>query len=234
VIQPIEADETFAVNLNGAANADIATAQGTGTIVNDDGATLVISQVYAGGGNTGAPFANDFVEIFNRTASAIDLSSWSIQTATATGTSWTVIRLCPVNHTCLIGANKYYLVQLGSGGSVGVALPTPDATGSTNLATSGGKVALVNGSVALSGNAAGTAPLGGQNCPNTNIGAAIDFAGYGSATCFEGTAGAPAQTNSTAVLRANAGCTDSDRNSNDFSGGLPNPRNSASAVHMCP
>jgi uncharacterized protein len=30
------------------------------------GPILVISQVYGGGGNTGAPYTHDFVELFNR------------------------------------------------------------------------------------------------------------------------------------------------------------------------
>ena len=28
--------------------------------------TIVISQVYGGGGNTGAPYTHDFIELFNR------------------------------------------------------------------------------------------------------------------------------------------------------------------------
>jgi Tol biopolymer transport system component len=230
----VEPDETFVVNLSDATNADIGTLQGTATIVNDDGAAVVISQIYAGGGNSGAPFTNDFVEIFNRTTTAIDLSSWSIQTATATGTSWTVIRLCPVGRTCLMGASKYYLVQLGSGGTAGLVLPAPDALGSTNFATTGGKVALVAGTAAIGGNAAGTAPLGGATCPNANTINVIDFVGYGSASCFEGTAAGPGQTNTTAAFRASTGCLDADRNSSDFSTGTPNPRNSGTAVHACP
>ena len=35
---------------------------------------LVVSQVYAGGGNSGATYANDFVELFNRGSSTVDLS----------------------------------------------------------------------------------------------------------------------------------------------------------------
>jgi hypothetical protein len=49
---------------------------------------LVISQIYGGGGNTGAPYTNDFVELYNPTSAAISLSGYSIQYASATGTSW--------------------------------------------------------------------------------------------------------------------------------------------------
>ena len=44
---------------------------------------MVVSQVYAGGGNSGATYANDFVELFNRGSSAVDLGSWSIQYASS-------------------------------------------------------------------------------------------------------------------------------------------------------
>ena len=44
---------------------------------------LVVSQVYAGGGNSGATYANDFVELFNRGSASVDLSGWSLQYATA-------------------------------------------------------------------------------------------------------------------------------------------------------
>ncbi len=47
---------------------------------------VVISQVYGGGGNSGAPYTNDFVELYNRGASAVSLAGWSIQYTSATGT----------------------------------------------------------------------------------------------------------------------------------------------------
>ncbi len=238
----VEPDESFNVNLSGATNANIGDAQGIGTITNDDGATVVISQVYAGGGNTGAQYTNDFVEIFNRTSSVIDVSNWSIQTATGTGTTWTVTRLCPVSQTCTIGANRYYLVQLAATNTVscgnapcGVALPTPDASNSSpNLAVAGAKIALVTNTTALSGSAAGTTPLGGTTCPNANLAGVVDFFGFGSATCFEGSAAAAALTNTTAAFRGSSGCTDTNANSTDFSAAAPSPRNSASPIHTCP
>ena len=50
---------------------------------------MVVSQVFAGGGNTGAPYTNDYVELFNRGATTVDLfSTWSIQYATGSGTTW--------------------------------------------------------------------------------------------------------------------------------------------------
>src|SRR5438046_9649459 len=52
---------------------------------------VVISQVYGGGGNTGATFKNDFIELFNRGASAVNVTGWTVQYGSAGGTSWTNI-----------------------------------------------------------------------------------------------------------------------------------------------
>ena len=49
---------------------------------------LVIAEVYGGGGNTGASYTNDFVELHNRSAVAVTLDGWSVQYASASGTSW--------------------------------------------------------------------------------------------------------------------------------------------------
>jgi hypothetical protein len=105
---------------------------------------VVVSQVYAGGGNSGASYANDFVELFNGGSSAVDLTGWSIQYASAASTSWSVTALGGS-----IAPGHYYLVQLASSGAVGSAIPAPDATGTTNIANTGGKVALVNDATAL-------------------------------------------------------------------------------------
>src|SRR5919108_2459670 len=89
---------------------------------------IVVSQIYGGGGNAGATFRNDYVELFNAGTAAVDLSGWTVQYATAAGTTWQTTALSGT-----IGAGKYHLVQLASSGSVGAALPTPDSIGTTNL-----------------------------------------------------------------------------------------------------
>ena len=85
---------------------------------------LVVSQVYAGGGNAGATFTHDFVELFNRGATAIDVGGWTIQYASASGTTWQATAL-----SGSIQPGRYYLVQLVLAAAVGSPLPTPDATG---------------------------------------------------------------------------------------------------------
>ena len=47
-------------------------------------AQVVISQIYGGGGNAGATFRNDFVELFNRGAQTVNINGWSVQYSAAT------------------------------------------------------------------------------------------------------------------------------------------------------
>jgi hypothetical protein len=182
--------------------------------------SLVVSQLFAGGGNSGAPYANDFVELFNRGSTSVDVSSWSIQYASGGGTTW---QTTPLSGT--VSPGHYYLVQLASAAAVGASLPTPDATDTTNLAVSGGKVALVRDSTPLScGASAGSCSADPQ---------IVDLIGYGSAVDFEGTGAAPTPSNTLAEVRAASGCTDTDDNSNDFSTASPAPRNSSSPAGSC-
>jgi hypothetical protein len=181
---------------------------------------LVVSQVYSGGGNTGASYTNDFVELFNPGTSAIDLTGWTIQYASAASTTWQATAL-----SGSIPSGRYYLVQLASAAAVGAPLPAPDATGTTNLAVSGGKVALVRGSTALTCGA-----TAGSCSPNPLV---ADLIGYGSASDYEGTGAAPALSSTTAAARDGEGCTDTDDNSADFATATPSPRNSSAAAHTC-
>src|SRR5262245_58015559 len=177
---------------------------------------VVVSQVYAGGGNSGASFTNDFVELFNGGSSAVDLSSWSVQYASAASASWSVTAL-----SGSIQPGHHYLVQLASSGAVGSAIPSPDATGTTNVANTGGKVALVQGTTALAcGASAGSCSA---------VSSVADLVGYGSAADYEGSGPAPALSSTTAAARAGEGCTDTNVNSADFTAVAPAPRNSATA-----
>ena len=49
---------------------------------------VVVSQVYAGGGNSGASFTNDFVELLNTGSASVTIDGWTVQYASAAGTSW--------------------------------------------------------------------------------------------------------------------------------------------------
>jgi hypothetical protein len=184
------------------------------------GSAPVLSQVYAGGGNAGASYTNDFVELYNPGTAAADLTGWTLQYASAASASWQATTL-----SGSIPAGRYYLVQLASAAAIGAPLPTPDAMGTTNLAVSGGKVALVRTADALTCGASA-----GSCSSNANV---ADFVGYGSAADYEGTGAAPTLSSTTAAIRGGEGCADSGENSADFSTGSPAPRNASAAAHAC-
>ena len=112
-------------------------------------ANVLISQVYGGGGNSGAIYQNDFIERFNAGSSPQRLSGWSVQYASVTGTAvWVVSPLTSVTRQ----PGQYYLIQQASDGAVGAVLPPSDAaTGPSNLSATSGKVVLVNSTTALTG-----------------------------------------------------------------------------------
>lgn len=181
---------------------------------------VVISQVYGGGGNSGATLRNDFVELFNRGSAPVDLAGWSIQYTSSGGTfSGTgATALTPLSGT--IQPGQYYLVQQAQGAGGSQNLPTPDATGSIAMALGSGKVALVSSTSAL-----------GTVCPSG--GSLVDFVGFGpSANCSEGSPTA-VLSNTTAAIRKTNGCTDTDNNNSDFAVAAPAPRNSASPANTC-
>jgi len=182
-------------------------------------ANVVISQIYGGGGNSGAPLSNDYVELFNRGTSSVSIAGWSVQYASASGSSWAKASLSGT-----LPAGGYYLVQLASGGSAGASLPPADATGSMNISATNGKLALVTNQTLLSCGGSSGACL-----PNASI---RDFVGYGTADQFEGGA-APSFSNTSAGLRGARGCTDTDENAADIAVGAPAPRNSGSAHTAC-
>jgi uncharacterized protein len=91
------------------------------------GANVVISQVYGGGGNTGAPFANDFVELFNRGTTSASVAGWSLQYTSATGTgnlgasSGQLTELPDVS----LAPGQYLLVEEASNAAVGTRCRLP-------------------------------------------------------------------------------------------------------------
>ncbi|WP_432382760.1 lamin tail domain-containing protein [Duganella sp. P38] len=50
-------------------------------------APVVISQVYGGGGNSGANYKADFVELFNRSDAPVSLAGWSVQYGSSGGST---------------------------------------------------------------------------------------------------------------------------------------------------
>jgi len=191
-------------------------------------AQLVLSQIHGGGGNSGAPYNHDFVELFNRGSEAVPLSGLSLQYASASGTghfgagSGQIVVL----PAATLEPGHYFLVGL-AGGASGAPLPAPEASGTINLSGSAGKLALVASTASLGCNG-GSAP-----CSPAQLALIVDLVGYGNADFFEGPGAAPTLDNASAALRAGNGCVDSDHNAADFARAAPAPRNGASPAASC-
>jgi gliding motility-associated-like protein len=189
---------------------------------------IVISEVYGGGGNSGSVLKNDFIELYNPTLSAVDLNGWSVQYASATGTSWQVTAL-----SGSIPARSYYLVQEAAGTGGTTNLPTPDKIGGIAMAAGAGKVLLANVPTAQTG----TKPTGS---------AIIDFVGFGAtANAYEGTNPTSVPSATLSVERKASASSDaislgiggteefsgngfdSDDNAFDFISKLPTPQNTS-------
>jgi gliding motility-associated-like protein len=225
---PTNATSTNGIISNSSQNAngsDI-TVKGTGLNPPAVAAHIVISEIYGGGGNSGATYKNDFIELYNPTDLPVNLTGWSIQYASATGTTWA--------STPLIGnipPKGFYLIQEAPGSGGTVNLPTPDAIGTLALSGTTGKLILSNSTALLSG-------------ANPSTATVIDKVGFGpTATGYEGTP-APVTSNATAIERKasitstaatlavggteefNGNGQDTDVNSADFVVTAPNPQNS--------
>jgi hypothetical protein len=182
---------------------------------------LVISQVYGGGGNPGATYTNDFIELFNLTDAAVPMDGWSVQYANATDTTFSIA----VNLSGSLDPGKYFLIQLASAATIGNALPAPDMSGTIDLDAAAGKVILANTITPIS--------CSSSPCPPSGLAGVIDLVGYGTtADSYEGTGASPAPSASTAVLRNGSGCTDTDNNDQDFTASTPAPRNVASSTGL--
>ena len=198
---------SFAAGVAGLAltGTGLAVATAPGAVANPAGTGLVISEVYGGGGNSGATYTHDFIELYNPTTSPIPVDGMSVQyrSASGSGTGFT-------NLTGSVAPGRHYLVREAAGAGGTTALPAPDATGGLAMSATDGSVALVTGT--------GTVP---PTATNT-----VDLVGYGGATLREGSA-APRLSNTTAATRDDLR-SDSDSNATDFSTASPDPQNSAS------
>lgn len=179
---------------------------------------LIISQVYGGGGNSGAVYTHDFIELYNPTDSEIDLSNYSLQYVSEKGTGAYAVAVLKGK----IGSKAFYTFQAASGAGNGIALPKVDDTITLSLGGSGGKVALVEGATAIVG-----------NIPNAitsvNYPTVVDFVGYGSAASqFEGTGPAATLSNSTAAKRIDE-TVDNNDNKTEFVVAKPEPRSGVQA-----
>jgi hypothetical protein len=185
---------------------------------------IVISAVYGGGGNIGAPdWSHDYVELFNAGSAAVNINGWSLQYGAASQTTWKNLTILP-NTWILPG--QYFLVREAAGtGGGGDPLPRPDYIPEPlrHMASTSHKVALFTTSTPFAG---GADPTGSPDF--------VDMVSYGTSNAYEGAGPAPALNNDTQAVRADSGCQDTNNNQADFNV-IDEfvPRNSASPINLC-
>lgn len=138
---------------------------------------IVISHFYGGKKDDVLDvYSSDFVELFNPTSKPVSLNGWSIQFADNQKNNWKIANLGAP--TAQIPAYGYYLVALGSNGSVGAELPQADAVESSfKLGNNSGKLALLNTNQKLTDND----PM--KDSLKDNV---VDFVGYDAVDAFWG------------------------------------------------
>lgn len=182
--------------------------------VSQASAAIVINEIYGAGGASMATYNRDYVELYNNGTTTIDISGYSLQTATATGTTYTRCDITAMD--TMIEPGTYFLIQLGlTNTAIGGPIPTPDAipTCNVNIAASVGKIALVSSQVTLTG----------TTCPPTGA-TIVDFVGYGTTADCSETANAPAPANNQSSIQRTPTGTDTNNNSADFRSGTPTPQ----------
>jgi uncharacterized protein len=203
-----------AIAIAGVAGVAVALAVAANTASAVPSTSFVVSEAYGGGGNSGAPLTNDFIELQNLGTADGSLTGYSVQYISAAPgptTAWSVTTLSGT-----IPASGHFLIQEAAGATPSGAEPTPDNTGSINMSGTAGTVALVHSTAALTCKTA-------IDC--TGDSSVVDLVGWGTALIHEGAADAPATTNATSTQRAASGA-DTDDNGADFTSSAPTPVNS--------
>ncbi|HRW19836.1 MAG TPA: lamin tail domain-containing protein, partial [Dermatophilaceae bacterium] len=170
--------------------------------------SVVVAEVYGGGGNAGAPLLSDYVELFNRGSSSVDLTGWQLRYWSASGTTPTTTT---IGGGTIAAGGRFLVKQASGANAAGTAapLPTPDATGTVTMSATTGRVAVVDPS-----------------------GSVVDLLGWGSSAATFEVAPAGGTSNSTSVARTDP-CLDTDDNAADFTVGAPTPQNSTAPAIVC-
>ena len=165
---------------------------------------LVIDEAYLKGGSANAPFTNKFVELYNPTTSAVSLAGWSLQYRAATASAVSGVGALAGT----VPAGGSFLVQLGSNGTAGEALPTPDATLGLNPSGSTGTIVLSDQATAV------TLPTGASS---VGVDGVVDLLGYGTSNTYETTVAATSGGNAVPNSLTRTDHVDTDVNAADFS-----------------
>ncbi|MCB1560855.1 MAG: cadherin-like domain-containing protein [Xanthomonadales bacterium] len=144
----IESDEDFTVELSSVVGANVTDGVGTGTILDDDAPDWIINEFQsdpapagdANGDGVSSTTDDEFVEIYNNSGSAADISGWTLKDAVGVKHTFPPSTTIPAN--CAI-------VVFGGGtptGTFGYATVQVASTGNIGLNNSGDTITLNDGS----------------------------------------------------------------------------------------
>lgn len=183
-------------------------------------AQLTINEVYPGGGNSGASYDADFVELYNSGNTAVDLTGFTLWYATATGTFGASVDL-----QGSVPPFGYFLLRTTSPGANGSPLPGPDqAAASPNLSSVNGNLLLTDPTFTAQNNFV---------CPAAGTPGVVDRIAYGTGNCPESSAAPSPGNNSNSLQRISPGL-DSDNNFADFSPMAATPQASGTTAAEMP
>lgn len=100
---------------------------------------LMITEVYGGGGNAGASYRSDFVELYNPRKEPVFMNNWSLQYYSATGQLPSRSLIFPPN--TFMEGYSHFLISLSSG-ETGEELILPDLVTNMPISASSGKILL--------------------------------------------------------------------------------------------
>lgn len=176
-------------------------------------AQIVINKIYAGGGNKGATYSNDYVELINSGDQEVTLAGAYLQYSGATSTFNTAAPL----KTITLQPKQTYIVKLGKGGNIGsdfMADEYAELTYNINPSSPTFEKEYKN-SINMGGNGKLALTNKREQISSPTDEGVLDFVGWGSANAYEGTGAAPALTdNSKSISRTDG--KDTNDNKVDF------------------
>jgi len=183
----------------------------------ESSAGVVINEVY-GGSETGGIYNADFIELYNLSAVAVDISDYSVQYYTAGQiNAGAPTSTAHIPAATILQPFSFYVIRVSPNNRPGSALPCASLDASASFAETG--IASEGGKLVLSSTGADLA-----DCTSTSS-LVVDRVGYGETpvVCNETlNAGQPSTSNS--VQRRAGSTADTDNNNSDFTAiGPPTP-----------
>src|SRR3546814_11826644 len=114
--------------------------------ISDWSSDVCSSDLYGGGGNSGATLKSDFIELHNNGSETVSVEGWSVQYASSSGSTRQVTPLAGS-----IGPGGFHLVKQNDAAGGPQDMPTPDALGTVPITGSHGKDAMRESTHVLGG-----------------------------------------------------------------------------------